>query len=116
VVWLSLGSVNVGPSYQPFNVPLLGDSLIRIEVSLLGKGAYNLNRLDFIWVYLGGLSEYAFRLPAQDISVIRPCRIDPLLFDAGFTVRDLRVKHNLIGLIDTTAVVAEGFYWEYNNQ
>lgn len=111
MAWSSLGSVNVSGSFQAFNTTLLNDELLKIVVSLAGDNVYGLKRLDFVEFYSGSLTKFAFSLPVKDLSVIQPFVLPPLFFSSGFNLRELRVKHNILGLSDTTVVLVEAFNW-----
>lgn len=112
MVWSSLGSVNANAAFTPFDTALLGDELLRIEVSLVGENTFGLKRLDFVETFFGGLTRHALSLPVKSISVIHPFVLSEIFVINGFSLRTLSVKHNKFGLADTTAVLVEAFRWE----
>lgn len=111
MVWSSLGSVNANAAFTPFNVALIGNELIRLEVSLLGENIYSLKRLDFVETYFGGLTRHALSLPVKNISVIQEFLLPEIIGVNGFSLRTLSVKHNKFGLADSTVVLVEAFRW-----
>lgn len=111
MVWSPLGQVIVSGGFQPFSTVLVGDELLRIEISIEGNQLNRLRRLDFIEIYPAGLTRHVLGLPVKDISVIHPLPIDPLINAAGFSIRQLAVKHNIPGLSDDTVLSVECFNW-----
>jgi hypothetical protein len=112
VVWSSLGTVSPDWDWRQFDIPLVGDAVIRVTQTYDEPSIGRLiNKLIFGEVYVDLGRRTLFTAYRKSDARIYTVAIPKAIADRGFGVRYLEVKHNAYGVInpDSWSVTLEAW-------
>lgn len=112
MAWSSLGTIDLDNDWRIFDVPLIGDSLIKVSQAFdQSKLSRFVNKIVFAEYYAFAGRHPLFSVYRKTDDRIYDLHVSTVLREQGMTVRYLEAKHNGYGIIDPASWRVECSLW-----